>query len=270
MNQVKAEIISNERVAPGMERVHGRSICGVFLMQLRAPEIVRSALPGQFVMVRCGEGMLPRPFSIHRVDGDVIKILYAGWEEGAGSTWLAQRRRGEAVSLFGSLGNGYSVTPGANHLLLVAGGIGIAPLCFLADEAVKAGKVVRLLMGAGTAGQLLSREIAPEGVDLFCCTEDGTEGEAGLVTDLLGGHAEWADQVLACGPLPMYRSMVENRRAWHLEGKPVQVSLETRMACGIGVCYGCTVNTKQGLKQVCKDGPVFDLEDIVWDALARV
>ncbi len=89
-----------------------------------------------------------------------------------------------------------------------------------------------------------------------------------MITDLLPGFVDWADQVFACGPMSMYRDMVRQKQELKLEGKPVQVSLEVRM--GRGVCYGCTVKTKGGLKQVCQDGPVFDLDDVLWDELNYV
>jgi len=102
---------------------------------------------------------------------------------------------------------------------------------------------------------------------VVAATEDGSLGEKGLVTDLLPRFAEQADQVFACGPLPMLRDMFKRQKELKLEDKPVQVSLEVRMGCGVGVCYGCTVKTKDGLKQVCKDGPVFELDKILWGEL---
>jgi dihydroorotate dehydrogenase electron transfer subunit len=89
-------------------------------------------------------------------------------------------------------------------------------------------------------------------------------GKRGRVTELIPNFADWADQVFACGPMPMYQEM---KKLPYLNGKDVQISLEVRMGCGLGVCYGCTVKTKNGLKQVCKDGPIFDLNDILWDEL---
>ena len=91
-----------------------------------------------------------------------------------------------------------------------------------------------------------------------------------MITDLLPDFTIRADHVFACGPVPMYRNMALKRREFGLEGKPVQVSMEMRMGCGRGICYGCTIKTKDGLKQVCEDGPVFDLSDIIWDELAHV
>ena len=97
-------------------------------------------------------------------------------------------------------------------------------------------------------------------------TEDGTVGEKGMVTALLPEFTSWADQIFVCGPLPMFKSMV-NHYGQSLKNKPVQVSLEVRMGCGMGFCYACTIKTQQGLKQVCKDGPVFDINNVVWEEL---
>jgi dihydroorotate dehydrogenase electron transfer subunit len=107
----------------------------------------------------------------------------------------------------------------------------------------------------------------PNGLDLIYITEDATSVRPGRVIVLVPDYADWADQIFACGPLPMYRNLAENFP--QLKDKPVQVSLEMRMGCGFGVCYGCTVKTKSGLKQVCKDGPVFELSDIIdWEELS--
>ena len=139
MKQVLAKVISNERILGELERSHARTISGSWLMWLRCPEIAREARPGQFVMAGCGkERTLPRPFSIHRVNsnGD-IAIFFAVWEDGKGTKWLSQRSQGDSVEIFGPLGNGFSIPPQARNLLLVAGGIGIAPLLFLANQALK-------------------------------------------------------------------------------------------------------------------------------------
>ena len=139
MRQALAEVISNEKVLGELERSHARTISGNWLMWLRCPEIAREARPGQFVMVGCGEEcVLPRPFSIHRVkDNGDIAIFFAVWEDGTGTRWLSQRNQGDSVEITGPLGNGFSIPPKARNLLLVAGGIGIAPLRFLAQAALK-------------------------------------------------------------------------------------------------------------------------------------
>jgi len=125
-----------------------------------------------------------------------------------------------------------------------------------------------LLLGASTAAQLYPTHLLPPKIKLITTTEDGSAGKKGLVTDLLPEYVDGADQVFACGPMPMYRDMALKNQELKPDGKPVQISLEVRMGCGLGVCYGCTIKTKNGLKQVCKDGPVFDLDDILWDELA--
>jgi dihydroorotate dehydrogenase electron transfer subunit len=246
-------IITNTEVMPG-----------VYLIWLESPQIASSALPGQFVMVCCGEEtLLRRPLSIHQIDKTKLALLFN--VVGRGTRWLSQRKSGDKIDLFGPLGSGFSVLPTSRNLLLAAGGIGIAPLAFLAQEAVKQKHTIKLLMGAPTARQLYPRHLLPPEIELITATEDGTAGEKGMLTDILPEFTGWADQAFACGPMPMYKAMVAQSHK-HLK-KPVQISLEMRMGCGLGVCYGCTVKTKNGLKQVCKDGPVFDLEDILWDEL---
>ncbi|HEY82289.1 MAG TPA: dihydroorotate dehydrogenase electron transfer subunit [Dehalococcoidia bacterium] len=270
MKQVAAEVISVEQILPGLKRPAARSIAGSWLIRLSCPEIAREARPGQFVMVRCGgELTLPRPFSIHQISGDGIALFFAVWEDGRGTNWLRQKKTGEAVEIFGPLGNGFSIQPSSKNLLLVAGGTGVAPLRFLGQEALGKGCSVTLLLGAATAAQLYPERLLPSLIKLVTATVDGTAGRKGMVTELMPDFAAQADQVFACGPMPMYRDMAAQKRKLRLIGKPVQISLEMRMGCGLGVCYGCTVKTRNGLKQVCKDGPVFELDDILWEELPK-
>jgi dihydroorotate dehydrogenase electron transfer subunit len=237
---------------------------GAHLLWLEAPQIAKQTKPGQFVMVRCGENdeyPLRRPFSIHQREEDKIALLFN--IVGSGTQWLAQRTSGDKLDLLGPLGNGFSIGPDSKKLLMIAGGIGIAPLVFLAEEAIKRGLEVTLLYGASTAAQLYPH--LPDG--LVTATEDGSVGTKGLITDLLPDFIGEANQIFACGPLPMYRTMAKMPE---LKNKSVQISLEVRMGCGLGVCYGCTVKTKNGLKQVCQDGPIFELNDILWEELADI
>jgi len=243
---------------------------GVYLIWLESPQIASIAQPGQFAMVRCGEGSehpLRRPLSIHRRDNNKLAFLFS--VVGKGTHWLAQCQAGNNIDLLGPLGNGYSIQPGSHNLLLLAGGIGIAPLCFLAEEALNQGCSVTLLLGASTATQLYPGHLLPAQAELVITTEDGTAGREGMITDFLPDFAGWADQIFACGPISMYHTMATQSQQL-LKVKSAQISLEVRMGCGLGVCYGCTVKTKSGLKQVCKDGPIFNLEDILWDEFAQV
>ena len=262
MKQTLAPITFNSEVMPGMH-----------LVRLESPAIAADARPGQFVMVRCGQDtLLRRPLSVHQVDGDNIALLFT--IVGKGTRWLSQRKEGDSVDIFGPLGNGFFVHPHSKNLLLVAGGIGIAPLRFLADVAVRQKRKVTLIMGASSAAYLLpistpqrlfNEGVLPFDIHVINATEDGSEGFKGAVTDLISAYINHGDQIFACGPAGMYRTMAQMPE---LKDKAVQISLEIMMGCGVGVCYGCTIKTRNGLKQVCKDGPVFDLEDIIWERLS--
>ena len=260
MKQSIAPITASTEVMPG-----------VYLLWLESAEIAAEARPGQFVMVSCGEDtLLRRPFSVHQIDNGRLALLFN--VVGKGTHWLSQRQAGENIDLFGPLGNGFSPDPSSRNLLLVAGGIGVAPLCFLANAAVKQKVKVTLLMGASSAVHLLpegnlTHGLLTDGVlpfNIMKITDDGSEGCKGLATDLIVDYVDRVDEIFACGPLPMYQTMAQMPV---LKTKPVQVSLEIMMGCGLGVCYGCTVKTRAGLKQVCKDGPVFELQEILWEDL---
>ena len=257
MKQVLATIISTREAMPG-----------AYLLWLRSPQVAYGAKPGQFVMVRCGEDNelpLRRPLSIHQLDGDSLALLFT--TVGKGTHWLSQRRVGDNIDLLGPLGNGFTIYPESAHILLVAGGMGIAPLAYLANRALQQRKKATILIGAKYGCQLLSEEFLPKGVTIITATEDGEQGYKGCVSELLPDYTDDADQVFACGPAAMYREMAQRKQELGLKGKPIQVSMEMRMGCGLGVCYTCTVRTRSGLKQVCKDGPVFELDDIIWDEL---
>jgi len=264
MNQVAAQVISNEKLWGEHHLPKHQAFCGAWLIRLHCPQVASAAKPGQFVMANCGpECLMPRPFSIHETDEEGnLALFYAVLENGRGTAWLSQRRAGDRVTLLGPLGNGFSIQTNANNLLLVAGGNGIAPLYFLAQAALRKKYSVTLLYGTADRKRY---PISPQ-IKLVSATEDGSVGYQGKVTDLCPEHIDWADQVFACGPLNMYNVM-HKKRGGLLKDKPAQISLEVRMGCGLGVCYACTVKTRNGLRQVCKDGPVFDLNDILWNAL---
>lgn len=258
MYQTLAEVLHNDEVMGPFPR---SNILNSRVIWLKCPVIARGALPGQFVMVRCGEEtVLRRPLSIHRVEGDNLALLYAIKGSGKGTQWLAACQPGDKVDIFGPLGNGFTVYPDSRNLLLVAGGMGIAPLIFLADRQVAEGRDVTLLYG--TANK--DRYQIPPGVTVVAATEDGSVGYQGMVTDLIPQYLERADRVFACGPLPMYKVMAQMTE---LKNRSVQVSLEMRMGCGFGICYSCTIKTGEGLKQVCKDGPVFELNNLIWEEI---
>ena len=250
-----ATLLSNETVMPG-----------VYQLRLQCPEIASAARPGQFVMLKCAdELLLRRPISISdaTAPSEQINLLIANI--GKGTDWLSSREPGEELDIIGPLGNGFDIAEKAENVLLIAGGMGIAPLNFLARKVAALGKRVTLVLGARTGDTLCPAPHLPQVDECLLCTEDASVGIKGRVTDCPDKHIADADQVFACGPLPMYRALAKDRR---FQNKPMQVSLEVRMACGIGLCYGCTVKTRQGLKQVCEDGPVFEMGNVLWDELA--
>jgi dihydroorotate dehydrogenase electron transfer subunit len=242
-----------------------QALPGAWIIEMEAPEIAGAARPGQFVMVTCDgeQSLLLRPFSIHGVNYERRRLALLFAVKGNGTGWLAGRRPGDKVKLLGPLGKGFKVEPHWHDLLLVAGGLGVAPLAFLAAE--EAGqRRVTLAAGALTSTGLLGKAELPAGIRYDKATEDGSEGRRGRVTTLAEELAPAADAVFACGPLGMLRSM---SRASCLAGKPVQVSLEVRMGCGTGLCFGCTINTTSGQKRVCRDGPVFPISMVSWDSV---
>jgi len=286
MKQVLCSVASNVEVMPG-----------IHLMWIEAPDIAVAAQPGQFITVRCGDFTLRRPFSIHQSspltgedsgEGEIALLFKVA---GKGTLWLSQRQTGERIDILGPLGEGFSIpsviTRQPKHLLLVAGGIGIAPLVFLMQYASSQHQIT-LIHGASTAAQLYPFFSAgkkrsrlsplPQVVEFVPVTEDGSMGKKGLATDILPDFLDWADQVYACGPADMYKAMAltlnpspfkgegkgEGEKQSNLKLRKCQVSLEVRMGCGFGACYSCTINTKKGLKQVCRDGPVIELKDIIW------
>jgi dihydroorotate dehydrogenase electron transfer subunit len=239
----------------------------IYHMKVESSLIASSARPGQYVMITCDEStqrLLRRPISIHRTLDGSLEFLYA--VVGGGTQWLSQKKAGEKLDILGPLGNGYKIDPASKNLLLVAGGMGVAPLVFLAEKALKTGNNITLLAGARTADQLYRPAALPPEIHCRWATENGSAGYHGLVTALLPEYADKADQVFICGPLPMFKAVATNHSSL-FTGKSVQVSLEVRMGCGLGICYACTIKTAQGLKQVCKDGPVFEMNDVIWSDL---
>jgi dihydroorotate dehydrogenase electron transfer subunit len=250
----QARLLSNTTAMPG-----------VHLLWLEAPGVAEAAEPGQFVMVACGPGLtLRRPLAVHRVQHDRVALLVR--ESGRGTRYLCSRRPGDTVDLLGPRGRGFWVEKASRRLLLVAGGMGIAPITFLAEWARAQGKEVTLLHGAHTADALQAAEHFSPAPWLLQATEDGTAGHrgtaTGLLTDLSGGF----DQAFAAGPLDMYRALQEGDFPV-LNGKPVQVTLEARLGCGFGACFGCGIPTTEGVKMVCQDGPVFELSRVLLEGL---
>jgi dihydroorotate dehydrogenase electron transfer subunit len=231
--------------------------------------LASTAHAGRFVTILCRDlhsldPLLPRAFSLYAasaVDNTLTVLVHPC---GRARSWLASRRADDPLDVVGILGNAFTVAPKATNLLLVAGGFGIAPLMLLADEALTAGRHVTLLMGAAGEDGLLPPSSLPNSVEYEVSTADGSRGHHGFVTELVPTYVQWADQIFACGPEPMYRSLKQVLLPHRLAGKPmVQVATERSMPCGFGACLGCIVETRRGPVASCVQGPVFDLDDLV-------
>jgi len=243
-----------------------------FRMTISAPQIAERSEAGQFLHLRCNDSqrILRRPFSIHRVIRDRIQILYR--VVGSGSLEFSEKKKEETVDVLGPLGTGFKIPEDIKKIIIIAGGMGVAPLLMLADK-IKSIRTIKrqsvtVLIGAKTKEEILcEKEFQKLGFKVHVATDNGSKGHKGLVTDLLKSllctpYSVPCTAVYACGPKPMLLGTAEICLSHKV---PTQVSMEERMACGIGVCYGCSVSTIDGYKLVCKDGPVFDAQEIIWD-----
>ena len=223
-------------------------------------------MAGQFLHIACGEGLLlRRPISVCMVQEDepqdTARVVFE--VRGEGTKWLAQRQVGDKVNVLGPLGNGFTVTPN-DRLLLVGGGIGVPPLL---GQAAFTAKNSTAVLGFRSADRAMLVEDYQDYCEaVYLCSDDGSLGRHGFVDaqlkDILGQDKNFT-AVLACGPKPMLKNVAKVAARY---GVSCQVSLEERMACGVGACLGCAVQMADGtMKHVCKDGPVFDAKEVDWN-----
>jgi dihydroorotate dehydrogenase electron transfer subunit len=236
---------------------------GARITWFHAPRLSANTKPGQFVMAHCSvdrvERMFARPFSYYRVGRGRFALLYT--VVGGGTEWLSLRQPGDTVRMYGPLGNGFRLPRSSSNLLLVGGGVGIAPLVDLAERAVRQGHQVVAMMGARSAPHLLPASEWPREVEYVVVTEDGSAGPQGFVTQHLGPYQQWANRIYACGPNPMFASLANELRGLGRRQQP-EILMEENMPCGWGVCYGCAIFTRHGVRLCCKDGPRFNLFDV--------
>ncbi|MCK4241039.1 MAG: dihydroorotate dehydrogenase electron transfer subunit [Candidatus Atribacteria bacterium] len=264
---IKAKILLKKEVAPD-----------VFLISLLAPLIVQQAIPGQFIHIKCSKNNYPllrRPLSIHRIDKEKGEIFILFQVVGEGTKLLAQRAVGDDLNIIGPIGNGFNIYPKSQKIMIVGGGIGVAPLIALAEKSVAEGKEVRVLIGASKREMVIGEELFKSlGANVDISTEDGSYKYKGLVTDLLKEVIQvWPpDQIFTCGPKAILKKIADIASSISIN---CQVSLEERMGCGIGACLGCVckIKTKKKknnkeeyyYKRVCVDGPVFKASEVIWD-----
>jgi dihydroorotate dehydrogenase electron transfer subunit len=283
MKLLRAELVDSREFLPGQ-----------WLQRYSAPWLAAGVQAGQFVHVRTPDYsglVLRRPFSINTFDRSTGEITIHFRVTGVGTTWLARMQTGEFAEMLGPLGQGFERDPRTRHVLLVAGGLGMAGVRSMADEALAAGCEVAVLFGAASAAEVYPSGLLPDEVEYVVSTDDGSFGHAGRVTDLVERFEAWADQCFACGPQPMLAAMARlaagragrlgvarlgarrgrttrnaplgsrqaRRRAW------LQVSMEQNMGCAVGACLGCVVMGVEGPQRVCREGPVFAAEEIAWE-----
>lgn len=222
--------------------------------------------PGQFVHIRCGEGLLlRRPISVcscmEDEPDDLLSIVFE--VRGEGTRWLAGRELGDSLDVLGLAGNGFDLKPEGRYLL-VGGGIGIPPMLGCAQYTQ--GKSTAILGGRSADKIILQDRFRDECAKVLIATDDGSLGHHGFVDTLVRQELEGDqnyDAVLACGPRPMLRNVARVAEEF---GVPCQVSMEERMGCGVGACLVCACDMADGSrKHVCKDGPVFDSREVNWD-----
>ena len=235
---------------------------GIYSLWVQNGDIAREASPGQFVMVFSDDGakLLGRPISLCRIcpEENRIRLVYRVTGPGTGTEEFSRKKAGDKITLLGPLGNGFPMEEAEKgHLLLIGGGIGIPPLL---EIAVRRSGECSAFLGYRDSGLFLCDEFKNVG-PAFAATEDGSFGIRGNVLDALRETGVWGDMIFACGPLPMLRAVSEYAAAKDI---PCWISMEERMACGIGACLGCVVPTPDTdghshvcNKRVCKDGPVF-------------
>ncbi|MGB2599173.1 MAG: dihydroorotate dehydrogenase electron transfer subunit [Candidatus Omnitrophota bacterium] len=263
---VKAKVVSNRKIAADH-----------YVMELDCLYLGANFSPGQFVTVKVQDNatdpLLRIPLGVHALRKGGIKLLYK--VVGPATEILRLKKKGEALNVLGPLGNGFDLSvvsrEKAFRAILVAGGHGVAPLYSLAEALVKRKIKTDIFIGAcETKHVVCAKEFKKLGIKVTTATEDGSRGCKGHVTDPLEKHLKkTADNgqstaIFACGPRPMAAAVAKMAKKYQV---PVQVSLDAYMACGTGACLGCAIETVEGYKLVCKDGPVFDARQIKWEKL---
>ena len=239
MKQLTFEIKTNEQIAKNVYRMQ---LCGD----------TTGILPGQFVNIRVEGQFLRRPISVCNINNGILTIIYK--VVGVGTEAMSHLPIGTQLDVLTVLGNGYDLSKAGDKPLLVGGGVGVPPMYMLARQLREAGKAVRVILGFNTKDEVFyEEEFRALGCDVTVTTVDGSHGTKGFVTNALDGQQSY---YYTCGPLPMIKALLQ------AAGTNGEVSMEERMGCGFGACMGCTIQTTNGPKRVCKEGPVFPANEL--------
>ena len=245
MKHVILEVASNRPLTPL-----------VYEMQLTG-DTSAVTRPGGFVEISLDGLFLRRPISVCDFDEGRLTLVYK--IVGKGTEQMAGLQVGTKIDVLTGLGNGFDTTLCHSHALLVGGGVGVPPLYRLTRNLIAEGKQVSVVLGFNTQAEIFyADEFRKVGAEVIVATADGSQGIKGFVTDAIRQTGIDFDYFYACGPLPMLKALSE------ATDKPGELSLEERMGCGFGICMGCSIQTASGAKRVCKEGPVFKKEDVIW------
>lgn len=259
MNDIKKNVLDLQ--VSSVERLHERYV----LIKLTQTERLPLMMPGQFVEVRIdgnGQTFLRRPISINKVDRERNELWLLVAVVGEGTRWLASLKAGDSLNVVVPLGHGFTLQGlSSDEVLLVGGGVGVAPLLFQGDMLKSLGVKPMFLLGARTAKDLLMLDEFRQYGEVFVTTEDGSEGERGFVTQHSVLYQRRFSMIQTCGPTPMMKAVA---RFAYSQGVECEVSLENLMACGLGACLCCVEKTTEGNLCVCQDGPVFNIKRLLW------
>lgn len=208
--------------------------------------------PGMFMNIQIEGKFLRRPISISDVNDDEITIIYK--EVGEGTAWLKEQKPGKSLDVLSGLGNGFDTS--LNYEIVIGGGLGAAPVFNLAKNL---NNPIIILGFRNIEDIILLDEYKKISKNLYICTDDGSYGYKGFVSDLIKEMGFTNKSYYCCGPLPMMKTV---KKIMIAQG---QLSLEERMGCGFGACMGCSLMTKNGPKRICKEGPVFNSEELIWE-----
>ena len=286
MRLAGAELIDSREILPGQ-----------WLQEYRAPELVAGARAGQFVHVRTGDYsglVLRRPFSFNTIDHVSGRLTIHFRTVGRGTEWFTRLRPGDRVDMLGPLGRPFEVDPRTRHVLLVAGGLGMAGVRALADEAIRAGRQVTLLFGGATARDVYPSSLLPDEVEYVVATEDGSLGHVGSVVDIVPAYEAWADQAFAAGSWPFLAALARlaatrrtrmgvaklgRKRGGGRQDPPgspaarrkafLQLAASHEIGCAGATCLGCVIpGATGGLLRVCREGPAFAADELEGGAVS--
>lgn len=227
----------------------------VYKMKLRG-DVSHITTPGQFVNIKLDGLYLRRPISVCDCEDGVLTLIYK--VVGKGTEQMSEMTAGEELNVLTGLGNGYNTALSGEHPLLLGGGVGVPPLYMLCKKLIAEGKKVSVVLGFNTKEEIFCEEDFKKlGAEVFVATADGSYGIKGFVTDAIKDIAY--TYFYTCGPEPMLKAVFKSTDT---NG---QFSFEERMGCGFGACMGCSCKTLTGYKRICKDGPVLEKEEILWE-----